>query len=487
MPSPKINLKIDGKTVTAEKGTSLIDACRLAGVEVPHYCYHPCLKAVGSCRMCVVEVKGQQKLVASCSAEAADGMEVLTDTPAVADARAGVMEFMLLNHPLDCPICDKAGECRLQDYAYRYGDQDGRTGEPPEQKSRFGFEDLGSKLVMDKNRCVHCTRCVRFLRDVAGTCELAPTNRGSHLEMAAFDGLGGAALDANPFAGNLADLCPVGALTAKGFRFRKRSWYLKPVPTISRHGADAKPIWADVDQNRVWRFRARPDGNDAPTRFISDEERGAFGRYCLDPSKRLRAPVLNGRTASAADVARALADNGPVAVVAQGAFGCGALQALAGLASSDALRYAHGNRRIPVQSPAIQKSDDAVINRAGVAALGYRFNALPELLSRLEAWEVKSVVLYHDHWFSDEAQNALLGRILQKAVFSLLLEPVPSDLAGSAKALLPVTTYLEESDQIIDHQGAAKRYAKALEPPDGVRTPSAWAAEMVRAAAPASA
>jgi NADH-quinone oxidoreductase subunit G len=303
--------------------------------------------------------------------------------------------------------------------------------------------------------------------------------------MAAFDGLGGAALDANPFAGNLADICPVGAITAKALRFRKRAWYLRPVPTISRHGADAKPVWADVDQNRVWRLRPRvesPDGTDSPARFITDEERWAFERYGRHGrAEGPVAPTLGGSAARARDIARALEAGGPVAVVAQGAFGCGALQALAGLATSDSLRYAHGNRRIPVHSQAMQGSDDGAINRAGAIAAGYRFGALPERLSRLEAWEVKSVVLYHDAWFSNDAENALLGRVLEKAVFSVLLEPVPSGLAGKAKATLPVTTYLEESDSIMDHRGAARHYEKAVEPPPGALTPAAWAAELVGA------
>jgi len=478
MPS----LKINDRTVSVEPGTPLIEACARAGVEVPRYCYHPCLNVVGTCRMCVVQVKGQHKLVASCSAEAQEGMEVYTDTPEVAEARAGVMEFMLLNHPLDCPICDKAGECRLQDYAYRFGSQESRM---EEQKSRFAFEDLGSKIVMDKNRCVHCTRCVRFLRDISGTSEMAPTNRGSHLEMAAYDGLGGLALDTNPFAGNLVDLCPVGALTSKAFRFRKRPWYLRPVPTISRHGADAKPIWADVDQNRVWRFRVRPEGNNSPTRFISDEERGAFARYVIDPAKRLLSPLMGGKAVSASAMAKALADAGPAAVVAQGAFGCDAVQALAGLASDGSLKFASGNRRVPIQNPAIQKSEDGVINRNGAAAKGYRFGALQELLSKLESGQVKAVVVYHDAWFSDDAENAILGRILQTAAFGLLLEPVPSELARLAKAILPATTYLEESDLIIDHRGDVRHYEKALEPPNGVKTPAEWAAELAGVAAAA--
>ena len=469
-------LTINNRTVSIEPGALLIDACRAAGVEIPHYCYHPCLKVIATCRMCAVEVKGWPKLAVSCNTLAEDGMEVRTDTPAVAEARAGVMEFLLLNHPLDCPICDQAGECKLQDYSYQYGSGDSRMTEP---KNRYDYEDLGAKIVIDKNRCIHCTRCVRFTRDITGTCELTPTNRGSHLEITTFAGL---TLDSNPFAGNLVDLCPVGALTSRSFRFKKRSWYLKPIPTISRHGADAKPIWADVDRNRLWRFRPRPEGNNTPTCFISDEEREAYRRYSIDRSQRQVSPTLNGKDAAVSDIAQAMKSNGPVAVLAQGTFGCDALQRLGELASSESLRYAHGNKRIPIQNPAIQKSEDGVINRAGAIARGYRFDALEELLSKVEAGEVKTVVLYHDSEFSDESENALLRRILEKSRFSLLLEPIPSNLAQAAKATLatlPVTTYLEESDFIIDHQGNEKRCTRALIPPKGVKTPGDWVKELL--------
>ena len=470
-------LKINNRTITVEPGTLLIDACRAAGVEVPHYCYHPCLKVVATCRMCVVEIAGQSKLAASCSAVAAEGMEVRTDTPAVAEARAGVIEFLLLNHPLDCPICDQAGECKLQDYSYLYGSGDSRMTEP---KSHYSYEDLGAKIVIDKNRCVHCTRCVRFTRDITESCELTATNRGSHLEITTFAGL---TLDSNPFAGNVVDLCPVGALTSRDFRFKKRSWYLKPVPTISRHGADAKTIWADVDQNKLWRFRPRPEGNNTPTCFISDEERRAWHRYSLAPSQRVVAPTLIKKDASVFDIAEALNTLDSVAVVAQGTFGCDALQYLGELASSESLRYAHGNKRIPIQNPAIQKSEDGVINRNGIIARGYRFDAIQELLSKVENREIKAVVLYHDSEFSDESENTLLRHIVEKVQFSLLLEPIPSDLANTATATLPVTTYLEESDFIIDHQGNTKRYTKALTPPKGIKAPAAWVGELKAVAA----
>jgi NADH dehydrogenase/NADH:ubiquinone oxidoreductase subunit G len=465
-------LTINGQKVAVEHGAMLIDACLKAGVEIPHLCYHPCLKPVATCRMCVVEVKGQAKLVTACSTPAEEGMEICTDTPAVADARAGVMEFLLLNHPLDCPICDQAGECKLQDYSYRYGSHESRF---QESKAHFAFENLGNKIVMDKNRCIHCTRCARFFRDVTETCELTAASRGPHLEITTYAGPG---LDANPFAGNLADICPVGALTSRDFRFKKRAWHLKPIPTISRHGADAKTIWADVAQNRLWRFRPRPMGDNGPARLISDEERSAWHRYDLSPSQRPTAPTLNKNKASAQEIAEALGKHSPMAVLAQGAFGCDALHLLKELASAETLLFAHGNVQRSVLNAKIQQSEDGIINRKGIIDRGYRFGALQELLSKVEAKEVGAVVIYHDSEFSDEAENATLSRIAEKAAFSLLLEPIPSTLAELATATLPVTTYLEEADFIIDHLGRAKHYAKALEPPKGIKPPGEWVREI---------
>ena len=471
-------LTIDGRQVTVELGTPLIDACRAAGVDVPHFCYHPCLKVVATCRMCVVEIKGQPKLATSCSTAVAEGMEVSTSSPAVLAARAGVMEFLSVNHPLDCPFCDKAGECKLQDYAYLHGSSDGRA---IEEKRHYDYENLGSKIVLDKNRCIHCTRCVRFTREVTGQGELTTANRGAHLEITTFEGL---TLDSNPFACNIVELCPAGAMTSRDFRFKKRAWYLKPIPTISRHGADAKPIWADIDQNKLWRFRPRFDGELSLQRLISDEERLAWHRYDLEPSQRQCSPmmkVMKGKPTQIMDIATALSANAPVAVLAQATFGSEALQQLGELASSDSLRYAHGNRRFPIQNPSIQKSDDGAINKAGALEKGYKFGA-EELLSKVEAGEVKAVIIYHDSELSDAAENELLAKVAKKARFTLALEPIPSALSELASATLPVTTYLEESDFIIDHQGETKQYQKALEPPQGIKTPAAWVQELKAAA-----
>ncbi|MBK8793843.1 MAG: (2Fe-2S)-binding protein [Holophaga sp.] len=461
-------LKINDTTITVEPGTLLLDACKQAGFDIPHYCYHPALTPVATCRMCMVEIKGQPKLATSCTVTATEGMEVSTSSPAVSDARAAVMEFLLINHPLDCPICDQAGECKLQDYSYQYGSDDSRMAEP---KRRYRYEELGAKIVIDKNRCIHCTRCVRFTQEVSKTFELTVANRGSQLEVTTYQGL---SMDANPLAGNVVDLCPVGALTNRDFRFTKRVWYLKPMPTISRHSAMANPLWADVDENKVWRFRPRHLEGKRATHFIFDDERAACHRYNLDAASRLRTPLLKGGAASLEIIAEALFGVGTIAVVGQGTFGCDAAQRLGELASREDLRFGSGDKRYPLQFPEIQGSGDGVLNRRGFAERGFRFGHLDGLLEMLKRGDVKAVVVLHDAEFSSHRENEQLRQIVNAAPFSLVLEPIASELTPLATALLPVTTYLEESDFVINHEGDLRRYQKALTPPKGVLPLPAW-------------
>lgn len=470
---PKI--RINDIELTVDTGTLVLDACRQAGLDIPHYCYHPALTPVATCRMCLVEIKGQPKLATSCTTtvppaprDNPDGvaMEILTNTPLVADARAGVMEFLLMNHPLDCPICDQAGECKLQDYSYRYGNGDSRMIEP---KRRYRYEDLGAKIVIDKNRCIHCTRCVRFTREISGGSELTVAQRGSHLEVTTYTGK---TLDQNPYAGNVVDLCPVGALTSRDFRFRKRVWYLKSVPSISRHSALGNPIWMDHEANRLFRFRPRPlEGKDT-THFISDVERYAYTRYNREGEAPV--PMLRGEATSLAAIRDAFQSAGTVAVVGQGTFGCDAAQRLGELAATEDLRFGSGDRTIAVVLPKYQTSADGILNRRGFTQRGFRFGALDDLLARLQAGTIKAVVLLHDEAFTTARETDLLGQVLKAAPFSLALEATPSDLGRLATAFLPVTTYAEESDFIINHDGELRRYQKALEPPKGVHTVSAW-------------
>ncbi len=465
-------LNIECHEVTCPAGTRVIAAGRQAGIDSPHYCSHPSLTPVATCRMCVVDVKGQPKLVTSCSTPVSEGMEVSTHSEAVKDARAGVMEFLLINHPLDCPICDQAGECKLQDYSYRYGSGDSRMVEP---KRRYRYEDLGAKIVIDKNRCIHCTRCVRFTQEISGTSELTTAQRGAHLEITTFAGL---TMDGNPLAGNVVDLCPVGALTSRDFRFNKRVWYLKPIPTLSRESAMASPLWADVDENRVWRLRPRPLEGQPSTHFIFDEERYAYRRYDLDPTTRLREPRLKGQPAEAHAVVEALKAAGTVAVVGQGTFGCDTAQRLGEVASTPELRFGSGDRLFPMPFPKLQTSSDGVFNRKGFSERGYRFHRLDTLLERVKEGAVHAVVLLHDAAFSSAKENDLLLALVEKAPFSLVLEPIPSRLSERATALLPTATYLEERDFVITHDGKVRKYAQAVLPPRGVKSAAAWGREL---------
>ena len=472
-------IKINDVEMSVNPGTLVLDACRTIGIDIPHYCYHPALTPVATCRMCLVEIKGQPKLATSCTTTVPTApkdnpdavvMEVFTNTPAVADARAGVMEFLLINHPLDCPICDQAGECKLQDYSYNFGSGDSRMAEV---KRRYRYEDLGAKIVIDKNRCIHCTRCVRFTREISGGGELTVASRGSHLEVTTFTGK---SMDQNPFAGNVVDLCPVGALTSRDFRFRKRVWYLKSAPSISRHSALGSPIWIDHEGNQIFRFRPRPLAGKEATHFISDEERYAYPHY--NRAGQAPVPLLKGAPAALEAIREALQSAGPVAVIGQGTFGCDTAQRLGELASTVDLRYGSGDKAIPVVLPKFQTSADGILNRRGFMERGYRFGVLEELLGKVSKGEVRAVVLLHDSAFTSGRESVLLGEILKAAAFSLALETEPSDLGRLATAWLPITNFAEESDFIVNHDGELRRYQKALTPPKGVRTVPAWARDL---------
>ncbi len=469
-------IKINDVALSVTPGTLVLDACRQVGLDIPHYCYHPALTPVATCRMCLVEIKGQPKLATSCTTTVPPApkdnpeavvMEVFTNTPAVADARAGVMEFLLINHPLDCPICDQAGECKLQDYSYQYGSGDSRMGEV---KRRYRYEDLGAKIVIDKNRCIHCTRCVRFTREISGGGELIVASRGSHLEVTTYTGK---SLDQNPYAGNVVDLCPVGALTSRDFRFRKRVWYLKSVPSISRHSALGNPIWIDHEANQIHRFRPRPLEGNETTHFISDAERSVYSRY--NRTGQVPVALLNGVPAALDAIREALLTAGPVAVIGQGTFGCDAAQRLGEMATSAELRYGSGDKTIAVVLPRYQTSADGILNRRGFTERGYRFGALEELLGKVQNGGVKALVLLHDTAFTSAKENEVLGQLLKAAPFSLVLEAEPSDLGRLATAWLPITNFAEESDFIVNHDGELRRFQKALQPPRGVLTVPAWA------------
>jgi NADH-quinone oxidoreductase subunit G len=243
-----MKIRIDDRLLEATEGSTIMDVAQAAGIDVPHFCYHPAFEPEGSCRMCLVEIEGAPKLELACSTRVKDGMNVLTSSPKVMKARKEVLEFLLAEHPLDCPICDKAGECRLQDYYERYGRFDARFRELKEKRDKI--VPLGKRLLLDRERCILCTRCVRFLREVTGTGELGVFERGARTEIGLYEDR---RID-NAYSGNLVEICPVGAITDTDFRFKTRVWCLERGASICPHCGRGCNI--DIE------FRPEPDHQD---------------------------------------------------------------------------------------------------------------------------------------------------------------------------------------------------------------------------------
>jgi len=254
-----VKVTINGKQYEANEGELLIDLCHRNGMEIPHFCYHPGLGPDGNCRMCQVEFVSDRgsRLGISCNAVVADGMEVLTDSDTVKQARASVEEMLLLNHPLDCPICDKAGECDLQDYYMAYDLQEGRQDFVRHRKVKA--EVIGPTLVLDQQRCVLCDRCVRFLRDVAGEEQLFIAGRGHEAYITTFPGKE----VTSAYSLNTVDLCPVGALTSRDFRFGSATWFLKTTPSVCTTCSRGCSMEIQSQRDKVYRMRPRhnPDVN----------------------------------------------------------------------------------------------------------------------------------------------------------------------------------------------------------------------------------
>ena len=278
-----LNLEIDGQAVQVEAGATVMQAANKLGIYVPHFCYHEKLSIAANCRMCLVEVEKAPKPLPACATPAAEGMKVYTRSPAAKKAQNGVMEFLLINHPLDCPICDQGGECQLQDLSVGYGHGASRYVEP---KRVVLHKDIGPLVAAEEmTRCIHCTRCIRFGQEIAGVMELGMVNRGEHAEIVAFVGR---TVDSE-LSGNVIDLCPVGALTSKPFRYSARTWELARRKSISPHDALGSNLVVQVKQNRV--MRVLPLDNEAINEcWLSDKDRYSY--EALNSERRLTRPLV---------------------------------------------------------------------------------------------------------------------------------------------------------------------------------------------------
>ncbi|MEK7708776.1 MAG: NADH-quinone oxidoreductase subunit NuoG [Pseudomonadota bacterium] len=277
-----VNIEIDGKQVSVPKGSTILEGAKQIGVYIPHFCYHKKLSIAANCRMCLVQVEKAPKPLPACATPVMDGMKVYTHSQQAVTAQKGVMEFLLINHPLDCPICDQGGECQLQDLAVGYGASGSRY---TEAKRVVINKNLGPLISTDMTRCIHCTRCVRFGQEIAGIMELGMVGRGEHSEILAFVGK---TVDSE-LSGNIIDLCPVGALVSKPFRYSARTWELSRRKSISPHCGLGSNLIVQVKQNRV--MRVLPRDNEAINEcWLSDKDR--FSYEGLNSEDRLTHPMI---------------------------------------------------------------------------------------------------------------------------------------------------------------------------------------------------
>src|ERR1700722_13527905 len=307
---PKIT--VDGKVIECKDRQMVLQACLDSGITLPYYCYHPGLSIPASCRICLVEVEGIPKMVPSCQTPVRDGMIVHSKSPKAVANQKQVMEYLLINHPLDCPVCDQAGECYLQDYSYAYGRSQSRFEEDKAKKPK---KDVGKNILLYNDRCIMCTRCVRFTREVSGESELYVDGRGHKEQIEIFPGK---PLN-NKLSGNVVDLCPVGALLDKEFLFKQRVWLLKRVPSISPADSGGENIFLEYNEGLVYRVKPRyaPEVN---VWWISDDTRYSY-KAMYDPKRltvakrtehgaQVSVPFLAALDAAVAGLKKVVADNG---------------------------------------------------------------------------------------------------------------------------------------------------------------------------------
>ncbi len=280
----KVKIKINGKTIQVDKEMNIIQASRLLDIEIPHFCYHEALSVVGNCRMCLVEIENQPKLVPACATQVQEGMNILTESDKVKEARRAVLELLLLNHPIDCPVCDQSGECKLQDYYMLYGLYDNRLRDNKIKKAKA--KRIGPHIILDQERCVLCTSCIRYCKEIIKQYQLGLFQRGEHSYIDIYDNQ---SFD-NMYSGNIADICPVGALTDLDFRFQCRVWFLNSIESICPNCSRGCNIYIHYQLNKKYLgngkrlFRIKPRFNaDVNKWWICDL--GRYGLYFVDQKR----------------------------------------------------------------------------------------------------------------------------------------------------------------------------------------------------------
>ncbi|HYK81901.1 MAG TPA: 2Fe-2S iron-sulfur cluster-binding protein, partial [Gemmatimonadales bacterium] len=464
MADELITLTVDGVPVSVPRGTLVIEAAKQAGVLVPHYCYHPGLPVAGVCRMCLVQVEKAPKLQIACATQVAQDMVVHTQSPEAKAARMGVLELLLINHPLDCPICDQAGECELQDFTF----QEGRpaTRYSPTYPKRFNpVEDFGPDVLYVPNRCILCTRCVRFMEDVAREPVLNVSERGDR----AYIGIHPEARLDHPWAGNVVDLCPVGSLLSKDFLHKARAWELDKTASICTGCSQGCNVTLDTREEIVVRVRPRP--NLAVNGYFMCDH-GRMNYRWLNRGDRIEAPLVHqDGELRAVDWDEAIAR---VAALLRGAGGTAvalvsprassealflARELLAGLAWTGAFQVVMGEEAPLAGVPNLALRAERAPNATAAELLGYG----RDYAAATQAAASAAVVLVLDE---PEITVQPAGRLIY-------LGTVLPDGARTAELVLPIANPAEEDGTYVNRDGRVQRYCQA-KPAPGMARPAWW-------------
>ncbi len=464
-----VTLIIDGKQIVVPKGTNLIEAAKHAHVDVPHYCYHPHLSIAGNCRMCQVQIKGRPKLEIACNTVVAEGMEVATHLTSkeVEDAQAATLEFILINHPLDCTVCDQAGHCKLQDYHYEYNARSSRFLEEKEHKVKA--EPLGPTVILDGERCIMCTRCVRFCDEITGTSELGMLNRGDRSVIAVNKDR---VLD-NPLSGTVVDLCPVGALTHLEWRFNTRIWFTRQTDSICTGCSTGCNVNVAERDGEIVQVKARlnPSVN---KEWLCDEGRYGFMRFL--PPERVSGAFLKGSPTTLEIALNGCKDlaSGETVIFASTDLTTEDYSVLKKLLDTKlkgatvVVSY-KGRTLTPVE--AILVSPDYAANFKGAEFSGIVSGNLERnyahALSSLTAGKFKNILILGDRGIlaadaTDEVKQAISQASLSVAVLCDMSHPIRE----LCHVVLPGRSILEKSGLLINRAGRIQYAEKVVPPPE---------------------
>jgi len=494
-------ITINGETYDFEKGRTILQVALDHDVEIPHYCYHPGLSIPANCRICLAEVwapnprndnrlEAIPKLLPTCQTAAGDGQVVYTDSPKAIANQKAVMEYLLINHPVDCPVCDQAGECYLQDYSYQYGRSASRF---KEAKNKQPKKDVGPNILLYSDRCIMCTRCVRFLREVTETNELIVDGRGSTAQIDTFPGR---AVD-NPLASNVIDICPVGALLDKDFLFQQRVWFLKRAASIDPLTCSGDNIWIEHNEGKVYRIKPRTN-LEVNKWWITDEVR--YGWKFVHSDDRITLPRMKGWGAFKPHQAREAwtaaygavksgldgvrADGGCLAFLASPMISCEDAYLLAQWVQSICDEPLFGVGPVPFSGEdhtfpgGFTVSAEKAPNARGVERVLSAFSKVrkfEKFLKKVVEHDCKAVIVtgnYPSNWITDDLLAALEGRLV------ILIDTLESPLGVRSNIVLPAATFAEKSGTFENVNNRLQAFERAIAPIDFCKSESQIAIDL---------